>query len=51
MSNDTGPDYDYIFKILLVGDSTVGKSSLLLRFIDNTYSEEMMATIGVDFVR
>jgi GTPase SAR1 family protein len=30
-------DYDYIFKILLIGRSSVGKSSLLLRFADNVY--------------
>jgi Ras-related protein Rab-1A len=48
--SDNGPDYDYLFKILLVGDTTVGKSSLLIRFIENTYQEEMTSTIGVDFV-
>jgi Ras-related protein Rab-1A len=35
---------------LLVGDSSVGKSSLLLRFTDNTYTESYIATIGVDYV-
>ena len=48
--SDNGPDYDYLFKILLVGDTTVGKSSLLIRFIENTYQDEMTSTIGVDFV-
>lgn len=41
--------YDYLFKVLLVGDSGVGKSSLLLRFADNQYSESYMSTIGLDF--
>mmetsp|Transcript_5151 Transcript_5151/g.5903 ORF Transcript_5151/g.5903 Transcript_5151/m.5903 type:complete len:206 (-) Transcript_5151:41-658(-) len=43
------PDYDYLFKILLIGNSGVGKSSLLLRFADDTYTDNFMPTIGVDF--
>lgn len=45
----THPDYDKLFKLLLIGDSGVGKSSLLMRFADDTYSEGYLCTLGVDF--
>ncbi len=42
-------EYDYLFKVLLIGDSGIGKSSLLLRFADDGYNEGYISTIGVDF--
>ncbi|KAJ1348211.1 hypothetical protein KIN20_003465 [Parelaphostrongylus tenuis] len=41
--------YDYLFKLLIVGDSSVGKSSLLLRFTDSVFNESYAPTIGVDY--
>lgn len=43
------PNYDYLFKILIIGDSNAGKSSLLVRFCDDSFSEGFISTIGVDF--
>ncbi|CAL4903370.1 unnamed protein product [Urochloa decumbens] len=42
-------EYDYLFKLLLIGDSSVGKSCLLLRFADDSYVDTYISTIGVDF--
>ena len=42
-------DYDFIFKVLLLGNSDVGKSSLLIRYVDQTWTEAFVPTIGVDF--
>ncbi|KAL0442707.1 UNVERIFIED_CONTAM: Ras-related protein RABA1f [Sesamum latifolium] len=42
-------DYDYLFKVVLIGDSGVGKSNLLSRFTKNEFSQESKSTIGVEF--
>ncbi|ELP85770.1 rab11, putative [Entamoeba invadens IP1] len=42
-------DYDYLYKIVLIGESGVGKSNLLLRFTRNEFDPEKRSTIGVEF--
>mmetsp|Transcript_37282 Transcript_37282/g.117492 ORF Transcript_37282/g.117492 Transcript_37282/m.117492 type:complete len:206 (-) Transcript_37282:31-648(-) len=42
-------DYDHLFKLVLIGDSGAGKSCLLLRFADDTFTDSYITTIGVDF--
>ncbi|KAL4447022.1 hypothetical protein ABPG74_013874 [Tetrahymena malaccensis] len=42
-------DYDYAFKIAITGSSSVGKSSLMMRFTDDVFNVTLIPTIGVDF--
>jgi hypothetical protein len=42
-------DYDYLFKVVLIGDSGVGKSNMLSRFTKNEFNLESKSTIGVEF--
>jgi small GTP-binding protein len=41
--------FDFLFKVVVIGDSGVGKSCLLIRFAEDKFSEEHVSTIGVDF--
>ena len=40
---------DYSLKLLIIGNSGVGKSCMLMRFIDDTFSSNFFNTIGVDY--
>lgn len=43
------PQPIFEFKFVLIGDSSVGKSSILNRFVDDQFHDNLLATIGVDF--
>jgi len=49
MSTARNTAYDLLIKLLLIGDSGVGKSCLLLRFSDDSFTTSFITTIGIDF--
>ncbi|KAK8530101.1 hypothetical protein V6N13_102978 [Hibiscus sabdariffa] len=49
MARRPDDEYDYLFKVVLIGDSGVGKSNLLSRFTRNEFCLESKSTIGVEF--
>ena len=49
MATKPNVTYDYLIKLLLIGDSGVGKSCLLLRFSDDAFNTSFITTIGIDF--
>ena len=49
MNNNTEINYDALFKVLVIGDTRVGKSSILVRLIEDKFNENHNVTIGVEF--
>ncbi|GLU21326.1 hypothetical protein SLE2022_374720 [Rubroshorea leprosula] len=47
--SDPNQKIDYVFKVVLIGDSAVGKSQILARFAWNEFSLDSKVTIGVEF--
>ncbi len=49
METSLETSYDYLIKLLLLGDSCVGKTCFLHRYTDGQFREKFIATVGVDF--
>jgi small GTP-binding protein len=50
IEKEEDPSYIYIFKIILIGDMNIGKTSLIGRYIHSVFQERYISTIGVDFM-
>lgn len=42
-------NFDYMFKLLIIGNSSVGKTSFLFRYADDTFTSAFVSTVGIDF--
>ena len=45
----TDQNFDYMFKILIIGNSSVGKTSFLFRYADDSFTSAFVSTVGIDF--
>jgi GTPase SAR1 family protein len=43
------PNFDYMYKTLIVGNSGVGKTAFLVRYCDDSFSPSFVSTVGIDF--
>jgi len=41
--------FDYMFKILIIGNSSVGKTSFLFRYAEDSFTSAFVSTVGIDF--
>jgi GTPase SAR1 family protein len=48
-NNRSEKEHDYLYKVVLIGDSAVGKSNILSRFTKGEFNAESKTTIGVEF--
>lgn len=46
---DQQQNFDYMFKILIIGNSSVGKTSFLFRYADDSFTSAFVSTVGIDF--
>lgn len=49
MNNTVDQHFDYMFKILIIGNSSVGKTSFLFRYADDSFTSAFVSTVGIDF--
>jgi small GTP-binding protein len=50
-TEETNFDREFVYKIVILGDAAVGKTSLINRFVENSFSEDYRATLGANIVR
>lgn len=48
-NNETFEHFDYMLKVLVIGNSAVGKTSMLIRYTEKTFQEAYVSTVGIDF--
>lgn len=49
MKETADQNFDYMFKLLIIGNSSVGKTSFLFRYADNSFTSAFVSTVGIDF--